>query len=179
MNIPFYLTPPPPISAIARGDIYEFVPIHWLNPPVYVLRNWTQDTADVLPADTVGDAFRLVSRDNREYIITEAKTRFVVVFSHDTEIKKGHAYVLVVPVYTINPQIDDPRLIDHLRRYQVYNAFHLPPETSLGIGEAYADFRRLQPLHRDFLTSDKRHARLSLLSIQSMLSQFSKFLLRV
>ena len=71
----------------------------------------------------------------------------MVVFSHDAELRKGQTYVLVVPVYTVNPQSDDPVLLDHLRHQQIYNAFYLPPETALRISESYADFRRLQPLH--------------------------------
>ncbi|MGB4978072.1 MAG: hypothetical protein WBR35_15180 [Anaerolineae bacterium] len=179
MSAPFYLAPPPAATLIGRGDIYEFVPIPWLNPPVHVLRNWQQGAAEVQQASRVRDAFRVGSRDNKEFIITECKTRFVVVFSHDAELRKGQTYVLVVPVYTVNDRADDPALLDHLRHHQIYNAFHLPPETTLRISESYADFRRLQPLHRDFLEPGKRCARLSPATMQAMLAQFSKFLLRI
>ena len=179
MLAPLYLTPSPTSSPVCRGDIYEFVPIPWLNPPVYILRNWQLGTAEVLQASRVKDAFRVGARDNKEFIITEGKTRFVVVFSHDAELRKGQTYVLVVPVYTINAQSDDPVLLDNLRHHRIYNAFYLPPEAALSISESYADFRRLQPLHRDFLEPGKRRARLSPSTMQAMLAQFSKFMLRI
>jgi hypothetical protein len=179
MPAPFYLAPPPAATLVCRGDIYEFVPILWLNPPVHVLRNWQQGTAEVLQASGVNDAFRVGSRDNKEFIITECKTRFVVVFSHDAELRKGQTYVLVVLVYTVNAQSDDPVLLDNLRHHQIYNALYLPPAAALRISESYADFRRLQPLHRDFLEPGKRCARLSPSTMQAMLAQFSKFLLRI
>jgi hypothetical protein len=135
MLAPFYLTPPPASSPVCRGDIYEFVPILWLNPPVHVLRNWQQGTAEVLQASRVKDAF--------------------------------------------NAQSDDPVLLDNLRHHQIYNAFYLPPEAALRINESYADFRRLQPLHRDFLEPSKRCARLAPSTMQAMLAQFSKFMLRI
>ncbi len=64
MSAPFYLAPPPAATLIGRGDIYEFVPIPWLNPPVHVLRNWQQGAAEVQQASRVKDAFRVGSRDN-------------------------------------------------------------------------------------------------------------------
>jgi hypothetical protein len=79
----------------------------------------------------------------------------------------------------INAQSDDPVLLDNLRHHRIYNAFYLPPEAAFSISESYADFRRLQPLHRDFLEPGKRRARLSPSTMQAMLAQFSKFMLRI
>jgi len=70
MSAPFYLGPPPAATLQRRGDIYEFVPIPWLNPSVHILRNWQQGAAEVYQASRVRDAFRVGSRDNKGFSFT-------------------------------------------------------------------------------------------------------------
>jgi hypothetical protein len=154
---------PPSPGEPRRGDIYCFKPVAWLRPPLWLLRytDFTGGRASLVLAKQVRDAFRRAERDNQEYVLAEAKLRYVILMSPAQEIKSGHIRdLLVLPLYTIDPDALPSHLLARIRANpaSMRDRYYLPAEPAYGIAEAYADFRRMQLMARQFLAPEDRVA---------------------
>ncbi len=156
-------------SGIRRGYIYRFRPVPWLSPPVWLLDyvDWAQRRAS-LRRSNLDDAFRNHSRDNQEYVIAEAKLRYVIVLY--LAMRRARS-VSVIPVYSLANH-KNPVFLQAIRQGRLPDKFYLPADSDLGIRESYADLGKVQPMHADFLSDDAKVGRLSPTFWRALLVQY-------
>lgn len=156
-------------SGIHRGDIYRFRPVPWLAPPVWILDNvdWTHRRATLRLSDPK-NTFRDRSRNNQEYVIAEAKLRYVIVLylatPHDLSAS-------VIPVYSFADH-KNPAFLEAVRQSRPPDKVYLPADSDLGIHESYADLSQVQPMNARFLTADAKVGRLSPTFWRAVLVQY-------
>ncbi len=164
---------PPHSSGVHQGDVYRFRPVPWLSPPVWVLDHidWTNRRATIRLSN-LSDAFHDRSQDNQEYVIAEAKLRYVIVLYLATP----HALsVSVVPVYSFADH-KNPAFLKALRQGRLHDKLYLLADSDLDIRESYADLSQIQPMNTGFLTDDTKVGRLSPTFWRAMLVQYSRCL---
>jgi hypothetical protein len=116
----------------------------------------------------LGDAFHERLRDNQEYVVAEAKLRYVVVLYLATPHARSAS---VVPVYSFADH-KNPAFLEAIRQGRLSDKFYLPADSDLDIRESYADLIRVQPMHTGFLTDDLKVGRLSPMSWRALLVQY-------
>ncbi len=163
-----------------RGAIYEYRPIPWLEPPLFLLRNirWSNPGyADLYPGDAVRDAFRRGDQARQEYVVASAKVRFVVVVSSDVETGHlGSRSVVVVPAYTFSETVT-PSFRAQVQRGASPYAFYLARDPGYpDVGECYLDFRQVQPLHKGFLDDGKLSLCLVSDAVKAILHRYREYL---
>jgi len=86
------------------------------------------------------NTFRDRSRDNQEYVIAEAKLRYVIILylatPHDLSVS-------VIPVYSFADH-KNSAFLEAVRQSRPPDKVYLPPDSDLGIRESYADLRHFQ-----------------------------------
>jgi len=171
------------ITTLHRGAIFRYRPIFWLDPPLWILRNqrWTPPrSASIYAPSELRGAFRRHTEDNQEDVIARAKVRYIVVLSNDIEARKPHfKEVIVVPIYTIDPQEHRPRFLENLRRGRYADLFYLPADPAFPqMVESYIDFRKVQSLHKGFLTEGRLGICFSSRAIKAILYRYREYLCR-
>jgi hypothetical protein len=171
---------PPSPGEPHRGDIYRFKPVAWLRPPLWLLRHtdFTAGRASLVVASQVRDAFRRAERDDQEYVLAEAKLRYVILMSPSQEIKSSHIRdVLVLPLYTIDPDALPSHLLARIRANpaSMRDRYYLPAEPAYGIAEAYADFRRMQLMARQFLVPEDKVAHLTNTMLAALIERYRSY----
>lgn len=171
---------PPSPGEPRRGDIYRFKPVAWLRPPLWLLRytDFTAGRASLLLAKQVPDAFRRAERDNQEYVLAEAKLRYVILMSPSQEIRSSHIRdLLVLPLYTIDPDTLPSHLLERLRANpaSMRDRYYLPAEPAYGIAEAYADFRHMQLMARQLLVPEDRVAYLANTTLAALIERYRSY----
>jgi len=164
-----------------RGAIYEYRPIPWLEPPLFLLRNLrfgNPGHAAVYRGDAVGDAFRRDDQERQEHIIASAKVRFVVVISSDVEAGRSELRsVLIVPAYTFRAK-SPSAFISQVKQCVSPYAFYLPEDPDHpDFAECYLDFRKVQPLHKGFLNDGKLNCCLAPMVVKAVLHRYRQYLL--
>lgn len=171
MSEPFYqLTTKP---GIHQGDIYRFRPVPWLTPPVWIIEyiNWVQRSAS-LRLSNLTDAFFDRSRGNQEFVLAEAKLRYVIILYL---AMPNDVTASVVPVYSFADH-KNQAFLQAVEQGRIREAIFLPEDEILGIRESYADLSQVQPMHTRFLSDDARVGRLSATAWQALLVQYSRCL---
>ena len=166
------------IGAIHRGAICAYCPIFWLEPPLWLLRNidWNPPRhADLYRWDERSDAFR--GEHVEEEVVASAKVRYLVILSNDHEIQK-FTTLLVAPTYTTDPDRHST-FLDRLRRNEIPHLFHLGEDPGYPeMRECYIDFRKIQLLHKDFLTEDSKSGiSLTDKALSALLERYRRYLL--
>lgn len=167
-------------AVLHQGAICQFSPIPWFEPPpLWILRNidWEQGVTELWQWESLGDAFRREER--AENVILAAKVRTVIVLSNDAEARhSGLKEVAVAPVYTLDRQNPaDYRFIDRLIKGELTDSYYLPRTHLLPeMGEAYINFRKIQPHRRDFLAPRKLNVSLSQAGVQELLNSYIRYL---
>jgi hypothetical protein len=168
MSNPFYLSTRS--SGVHQGDVYRFRPVPWLSPPLWILDyiDWTNRQATIRRSN-LNDAFRDRSQGNQEYIIADAKLRYVIALFLATPRAPSAS---VIPVYSF-ADFKNPAFLQAVRQGRPLDKFYLPADDGLGIRESYADLSKTQPMHTGFLTDDAKVGRLSPSFWRAMLVQYS------
>lgn len=171
---------PPSPGEPHRGDIYRFKPVAWLRPPLWLLRHTDSalGRASLVLAQQARDAFCRAERNNQEYVLAEAKLRYVILMSPSREIKSPHIRdLLVLPLCTIDPDALPPHLLARIRANpaSMRDRYYLPAEPAYGIAEAYADFRRMQPMARQFLVPKDKVAHLTNTALAALVERYRSY----
>ena len=137
------------------GAIYQYRPIPWLEPPLWLLRDiqWTPPRyASVHDCEELQDAFRRYADDNQEDIVARAKRRYVLVLTSTSEARyRGVKQVIVAPAYTFD-QDDKPDFVAQVKRDKIYHTFYLAEDPDFpDVRECYLNFRQVQPMDKRFL----------------------------
>lgn len=159
-----------------RGAIYEYRPIPWLEPPLFLLRNikWMPPrSANVHKSSELRDAFR--RNDRQEYVMASAKRRHIVILSSDLDARQPQMkQVLVAPTYTFGR---NQAFRTAVQQDRLPFTFYLATDPSCpGVGECYIDFRKAQPLDKGFLSSGKLAICFTQEAIKAILLRFQRFL---
>lgn len=173
MSEPFYqLTTK---RGIFQGDIYRFRPVPWLSPPVWIIEyiNWVQRSAS-LRLSNLSDAFFDRSRGNQEFVLAEAKLRYVIVLYLAAP---NDVTASVVPVYSFADH-KNQAFLQAVEQSRIREAIFLPEDEKLGLRQSYADLSQVQPMHTRFLSDDAKVGRLSATAWQALLVQYSRCLAR-
>ena len=154
---------------VQQGFIYRFRPVPWLSPPVWILDhvNWSGRRA-TLRSINLDDAFRDASKNNQEYIVTEAKLRFVIVLHLASERARSAS---VIPVYSLREH-RNPSFVAAIRNARLPDKFFLPADAGFGIRDSYADLSRIQPMDAEFLTEKAKVGKLSSVVRRALLVQY-------
>ncbi|NLE46280.1 MAG: hypothetical protein GX620_16295 [Chloroflexi bacterium] len=163
-----------------RGAVYQYRPVPWLEPPLWLVRDvhWSPPRrATIFQTGEVRDAFRRADQEHQEDVMTRAKQRFVVVLSADPELgKRNLKEVMVAPAYTFH-ETHPPTFVEAVRMSRLPYTFYLPDDPSHPeIAECYLDFRQVQPLHREFLTDGKLNVCLAPTTVKAVLQRFRQYL---
>ena len=158
---------------IYQGDIYRFRPVSWLAPPVWIIEyiNWVQRSAS-LKLSNLTDAFFDRSRGNQEFVIAEAKLRYVIVLylAMPSDVTAS-----VIPIYSFADH-KNQTFLQAVEQGRIREAIFLPEDDKLGIRKSYADLSQVQPMHTGFLSDDAKVGRLSTTAWQALLVQYSRCL---
>lgn len=170
-----------PQTTMHRGAIYQYRPIFWLEPPLWLLRDiqWTPPRhAAVHRRNELSDAFRLREQDNQEDVIARAKVRYVVILSNDFEAQKPQfKEVIVAPTYTLDPAEHRQSFLDKVRNNQYPDLFYLPSDPiHPEVGECYIDFRQIQSLHKGFLKEGKLDIAFTPQTIKAIIYRYKRYL---
>jgi len=176
-----YQRDPRPI--LHRGAIYQYRPIFWLDPPLWILRNYrwtTPRSANIYALSELRDAFGRGSEDSQEDVIARAKVRYIVILSNDFEASKPQfKEVIVAPTYTVDPQAHRPEFLEDLRQGKYPDKFYLPADQGFPqMVESYVDFRKVQALSKGFLAEGKLDICFSLQAIKAVLYRYREYLCR-
>ena len=168
-------------TILHRGAIFQYRPIFWLAPPLWILRNyqWTPPrSAYIYTSAELGDAFGRGNEDNQEDVIARAKVRYIVILSNDIEARKPQFKELIVaPIYTVDSQVHRPDFIEALRQGKYPDLFYLPADPTVPeMVESYIDFRKVQALSKGFLAEGKLDICFSSQAIKAILYQYRKYL---
>jgi len=179
--VALYQHDPRPI--LHRGAIFQYRPIFWLNPPLWVLRNhrWTPPrSVDIYAPSELRDAFSRGIEDNQEDVIARAKVRYIVILSNDVEARKPQfKEVIVAPIYTLDPQVHRHDFLEALRQGRYPDLFYLPADPTFPqMVESYIDLRKVQALSKGFLTEGKLDICFSLQAIKAILYRYREYLCR-
>lgn len=168
MSDPLYL--PADSSGVHQGDIYRFRPVPWLSPPVWILDHvdWTHRRASIRTTD-LSDTFRDRSRGNQEYVIAEAKLRYVIALYIATPHARSAS---TIPVYSFADH-KNAAFLDAVRQGRLSDKLYLPADDDAGLRESYADLSRVQPMDTGFLTDEVKVGRLSTAFWRALLVQYS------
>jgi hypothetical protein len=163
-----------------RGDIYRFKPVAWLRPPLWLLRytDFAAGRAGLVLAKQIRDTFRKAEHNHQEYVLAEAKLRYVILMSPSQEIKSSHIRdLLVLPLYTIDPDALPSHRLARLRANpaSMRDRYYLPAEPAYGIAEAYADFRRMQLMARQFLAPEDKIAHLTDTTLAALIERYRSY----
>lgn len=166
-----------------RGAIFQYRPIFWLDPPLWILRHqrWTPPrSAGIYAPSELHDAFRRGIEDNQEDVVARAKVRYIVILSNDVEARKSQFKELIVaPIYTVDPQVHRPDFLEALRQGRYPDLFYLPPDPAFPqMVESYVDFRKVQALSKGFLTEGKLDVCFSSPAIKAILYRYREYLCR-
>lgn len=170
-------------SILHRGAIFQYRPIFWLDPPLWILRNhqWTPPrSASIYARSELRDAFRRGIEDNQEDVIARAKVRYIVILSNDLEARKPQfKEVIIAPIYTIDPQAHRPRFLETVRQGKYPDLFYLPADPTFHqMVESYIDFRKVQALSKGFLSEGKLDICFSPQAIKAILYRYREYLCR-
>lgn len=117
---------PDPTTDIHQGAIYEFRPIFWLDPPLWIAQNVEfHDPArtDLIQWKDFARAFHN-SADNQEFVLATAKVRFLVILSSTRESREHRLKeVRVAPIYSIDPNRMRPDFLEGLKRGSTLRSF--------------------------------------------------------
>jgi hypothetical protein len=168
-------------TAMHRGAIYQYRPIFWLEPPLWLLRDikWTPPRrAAVHGWNELFNAFRLHEQDNQEDVIARAKIRYVVILSSDFEAQRRQfKQVIVAPTYTLDPAEHRQSFLTRVRNNQYPSLFYLPPDPNYPeMGECYIDFREVQLLHKEFLREGKLDITFTTKAIKAAIYRYTQYL---
>lgn len=116
-------------------------------------------------------------QDNQEYVLAQAKSRYIVVLASDAEARhRGTRQILVVPAYTFH-EADSPLFKSRVQQNRVPFTFYLRQDPCHPqVGECYLDFRQVQPLHKGFLKEGKLEIRLATAAVKAILFRFKRYL---
>jgi hypothetical protein len=164
-----------------RGAIYEFRPVFWLRPPLWILRNLKVSTpgrADVYRWDELAGAFRSFEEEHEEDVVARAKIRYVVILSNNRETQnQAFKSVLVAPLYTLKVEKLSEAKLKFIRSNSYPNLYYLPTDSSFPASrERYIDFRRIQLLDKQFLREGKVNFTLTHAVTKSILQSYKKYL---
>lgn len=181
MAVTLYQHDPRPI--LHRGAIFQYRPIFWLDPPLWILRNhrWTPPrSADIYTRRELSDAFRRGIEDNQENVIARAKVRYIVILSNDVEARKHQFKELIVaPIYRVDPQVHRHDFLETLRQGKYPNLFYLPADPAFTqMVESYIDLRKVQALSKGFLDEGRLDICFSLQAIKAILYRYRVYLCR-
>jgi len=169
-----------PLERVHRGAIYEYRPIPWLEPPLWLLRNVRLSRpayASLYRCSEVSNAFRMGDQNNEESVMARAKRRYIVVLTADVEAQHPTMrQILVAPAYTFH-ETGNPSFVSRVRESELPYAFYLPEDPYYpDVGECYLDFRQIQPVHRGFLKDGKLGVCLTPTSIKAVLQCCRQYL---
>lgn len=178
-HIPFYRDDQE--SILHRGAIFQYRPIFWLEPPLWLLRDhqWTPPRrAAIYAPSELQDAFRRGSENNQEDVIARAKRRYVIILSNDVEAQEPKfREVVIAPTYTVDPDRHSRSFLSRLRQGQYSSLFYLPADSNFPqVAESYIDFRKVQSLNKKFLTEGKLDICLSTRVIKAILYRYREYL---
>ncbi len=160
-------------SGIYQGDIYRYRPVPWLSPPVWIIEyiNWMQRSAS-LRLSNLSDAFFDRIRGNQEFVLAEAKLRYVIILylAMPTDVTAS-----VVPVYSFADH-KNQTFLQAVEQGRIREAIFLPEDDRLGIRKSYADLSQVQPMNTRFLSDDAKVGRLSATAWQAVLVKYSRCL---
>lgn len=155
---------------IHQGAIYEYRPFFWLDPPLYLLRNFTKPRsrnhpghATVLLADHQHDAFAVGDQENQEDVRAVAKARFLIVLSNDNYLRRPeNKDILVAPIFSYSDDYHERFARTHQRRIngELEGEIYLPPKVENGrtvLKEGYIKLKQAKTIKKDFLDSGKLH----------------------
>ena len=140
-----------PSTGIYRGAIYKYLPIFWLESPLWIIRtiNWTKPiTASLQQESDITDSFSLATLGNEEDVLARAKRRFIVVVSPNYGIGKLKD-ILVAPIYSIEGKGFSPEDKEYIKNNP--SLFYLEHDGNYSeIKESFIDFKQVRPLRKDF-----------------------------
>lgn len=156
-TFPYYQTDSNP--DIHRGAIYEFRPVMWLKPPLWI--------AEVINFGNPGSAnlhnwsnspdrfFHSYADEHKEYVLATAKIRHIIVLSNQKELRMpSFKQILVVPLYTLR---SDKSWYEPIQSNQKVDTFYLPPhDDDKDMRERFANFLEIHRINRDFLDTEKK-----------------------
>jgi hypothetical protein len=167
---------------IHRGAIYQFRPVFWLEPPLYILRDiqWESPRhAGLYLQNELHNQFRVADSRNEECVVAQAKVRSVIVLSHDYEASDPNVEDLVIaPVYTLKPDKMARETLDRFRGNHFPASFYLPHDPRFSeLPEGYVSYRNIRPLKRGFLRAEKKcHFSLAPLAMKALLERYHHYL---
>jgi hypothetical protein len=168
------------LSKMHRGAIYEFRPISWLEPPLWIARNRYRGQATIHKWEGLHNAFRQGMEENQEEILAKAKLRYVATVSSENRIAQERlSLILVAPFYTLQVEklkAGNPYRLEGLRNNHFPNIHYLPPDRLLGDREMVIYFEQIRHIHRGFLKDRKCGVSLTSDFVDSMFFRYSKFL---
>jgi hypothetical protein len=166
--------------SLHQGAICGFSPVAWFEPPpLWVLReiDWDYRSAELWQWEELSDAFSRAHRE--EWIAVSAKVRTVIVLSNDAESRnRGVKELVVAPVYTLDRQEPrDRNMIRAMIEGMRPESYFLPRTPLLPtMGDAYINFRKVHPMHRDFLEPRRLPVSLSQQGTREVLDSYARYL---
>lgn len=165
-----------------RGALYEFRPIFWLEPPLWILRNtnWSKPRRTTIYRfpEEISDAFRLSQTDHQEDVVARAKVRTVAIWSRSKHAQSpGLKDVVVLPFYTVDPVRHSPKFLDDLKSHRNPRLHHLPVDPNFpDIPECYVDFQEVRPLRKEFLRDGRLNISFTNVMLQAIMQRYRAYL---
>jgi hypothetical protein len=161
-----------------RGAIYEFRPVFWLEPPLWILRDVRLSPprqANIYPENEVQNAFRLINQNNEEDIMARAKKRPVVILSSDLDIS-SHNNLVVAPIYSLSDK-SNKGVVERIRNSEYPEYFYLPKDIKYpNLEEGYINFRKVFTIHKGFLEKGKLYITFTSETIKAILYRYLNYL---
>jgi hypothetical protein len=177
-TFPYYQANPDP--DIQRGAIYEFRPVMWLKPPLWIaegIQFGNPGSADLYNWSNHSQRFfHSHDKKHQEYVLADAKVRPVIVLSNERELRvSSFSRILVAPLYTLRPE---NRWYKTIRDNKKPEAFYLPPyEDDSDQRERFADFLQIHRMDRRFLESGNKFSYgLTTTATNALLKKYKNYL---
>jgi hypothetical protein len=163
-----------------HGAIYEYRPVFWLEPPLWILRDYDWSlphSVNFYQETDLPNPFRRGSEGNEEDVIARAKRRHVIILSNNFDIQHPAVKeVIVAPMYTLHLD-KSPTFIEAVRQNEVPRLFYLPAHRDFPEArECYVDFLQVRALNKRFLVKGKLGFCLSQESLYALLERYNRYL---
>lgn len=160
-----------PRAEFSQGDIFEFLPHAYLEPPLTALERETESTLKCS-----SDPFASFEDSSGQAIVAKAKRQNALLLGHDCEIDKPHIVRwLISPVVPIGRLAEAKR--DPVRRNRIYSMLHLPPYRNL-LGESFVDFNQITTIDAEMVKAAIRRVSLSDAGRRGLYLQFIRWFTR-